>query len=57
MCSFIFICFTVKLQSGQVFLVFRVLITYFVLPIETGWKPEKEIFFDFIISLIFVTLG
>ena len=57
MSSFSFIRFTGISPSGQAFLVLRVLVISFALSIETGWKPKEEIFYDFIMSLMFAILG
>ena len=43
--------------SGEAFLVLRVLIISFTLSVQTDWKLKEEMFFDFLISLIFLILG
>ena len=55
--SFIFTSFTDISPSGQAFLILRLLIISFTLSIEAGWKLKEEIFFDFVMLLIFVILG
>ena len=55
--SFIFTSFTDISPSGQPFLILRLLIISFTLSIEAGWKLKEEIFFDFVMLLIFVILG
>ena len=56
MSSFMCISFTGTSPSGQVFLVLRALIIYFTLSMETSRKLKDELFFDFIMPLMFVIL-